>query len=65
MMLRAHGIELTITPCARVVGTTIDVVDLFYNAPVRKRFLKNEKLEFQAIEMVVKRFGSEEHLKLH
>lgn len=30
---------------------------MFYNAPVRKRFLKNEKLEFQAIEMVVKRFA--------
>ncbi len=50
-----NGIELS--PCARSTGTTVDVTDIFYNAPVRKRFLKNEKLEFQAIETVVKRFA--------
>ncbi|HAT1774734.1 DNA mismatch repair endonuclease MutL [Legionella pneumophila] len=57
MMLRVEGENRTLSPCARNIGTTIDVSDLFYNAPVRKRFLKNEKLEFQAIEMVVKRFA--------
>lgn len=57
MMLKAQGTELTISPCARTDGTTIDVVDLFYNAPVRKRFLKSEQLEFQAIEAVIKRFA--------
>ncbi|MFI4918334.1 MAG: DNA mismatch repair endonuclease MutL [Legionellales bacterium] len=57
MMLRAQGGEVTVAPCARSVGTTIDVVDIFFNAPVRKRFLKTEKLEFQAIEAVVKRFA--------
>ncbi|HFT7237872.1 TPA: DNA mismatch repair endonuclease MutL [Legionella pneumophila] len=57
MMLRVEGESRTLSPCARNIGTTIDVSDLFYNAPVRKRFLKNEKLEFQAIEMVVKRFA--------
>ncbi|CAM2812474.1 DNA mismatch repair protein MutL [Legionella steigerwaltii] len=56
-MLRIQGTERSITPCARSVGTTVDVVDLFFNAPVRKRFLKSEKLEFQAIETVVKRFA--------
>lgn len=57
MMLQVKGEELIISPCARGLGTTVDVVDLFYNAPVRKRFLKSEKLEFQAIEQVVKRFA--------
>ncbi len=57
MMLRVQGTERSLTPCARTVGTTVDVVDLFFNAPVRKRFLKSEKLEFQAIETVVKRFA--------
>lgn len=57
MSLRVQGTEMSITPCARNQGTTIDVVDLFFNAPVRKRFLKGEKLEFQAIETVVKRFA--------
>ncbi|KTD52772.1 DNA mismatch repair protein MutL [Legionella quateirensis] len=57
MMLRIQGTDISVSPCARNVGTTIDVVDLFFNAPVRKKFLKGEKLEFQAIEMVVKRFA--------
>lgn len=57
MMLAVQGSESIISPCARSQGTTIDVVDLFFNAPVRKRFLKSEKLEFQAIEIVVKRFA--------
>lgn len=57
MMLQVKGTELIISPCARGLGTTVDVVDLFYNAPVRKRFLKSEKLEFQAIEQVMKRFA--------
>lgn len=57
MMLRVQGSKTSLAPCARTQGTTIDVVDLFFNAPVRKRFLKSEKLEFQAIETVVKRFA--------
>jgi DNA mismatch repair protein MutL len=65
MMLFVKGAQIEITPCARTVGTTIDVVDLFFNAPVRKRFLKNEKLEFQAIEIIVKRFAlSAPHISL-
>ena len=65
MMLRINGAQNELIPCARNVGTTIDVVDLFFSAPVRKRFLKNEKLEFQAIEMVVKRFAlSAPHIAL-
>lgn len=57
MMLRMEGPETIISPCARTAGTTIDVVDLFFNAPVRKKFLKGERLEFQAIELIIKRFA--------
>lgn len=57
MMLRIQGTLNELSPCARSKGTTIEVVDLFFNAPVRKRFLKTEKLEFQAIELVFKRFA--------
>jgi DNA mismatch repair protein MutL len=57
MMLTTQGAKQAISPCARSVGTTIEVCDLFFNAPVRKRFLKSERLEFQAIEGVVKRFA--------
>lgn len=56
---------LTCSPIARNPGTTVEVGDLFYNAPVRKKFLKSAKLEFQAIETVVKRFAlSAPHISL-
>ena len=57
MMLRFDGEGLRVTPCARSHGTTVEVLDLFYNAPVRKKFLKTARSEYQAIEMVVKRFA--------
>ncbi|MBA2650218.1 MAG: DNA mismatch repair endonuclease MutL [Legionella sp.] len=57
MMLRVQDNEAQLSPCARTQGTTLEVTDIFYNAPVRKKFLKSEKLEFQAIESVVKRFA--------
>lgn len=44
-------------PCARDGGTTVSVMDIFYNAPVRKKFLKSAKSEFLYIEQVVKRFA--------
>ncbi|MDI1351168.1 MAG: DNA mismatch repair endonuclease MutL [bacterium] len=65
MMLEVCGSEMNISTCARSIGTTINVGDLFFNAPVRKRFLKNEKIEYQAIEMVIKRFAlSAPHIAL-
>jgi DNA mismatch repair protein MutL len=60
MMLEANESGVCITPCARNDGTTIDVRDLFFNAPVRKKFLKTERGELQAIEDVVRRFALSE-----
>lgn len=57
MMLVSDDQAIHLTPCARNQGTTIDVRDIFFNAPVRKKFLKTERSEFQAIETVVKRFA--------
>lgn len=57
MMLRMEGQGYNLVPCARSPGTTVEVRDLFFNAPVRKKFLKTANSEFQAIESVVKRFA--------
>ena len=38
------------------VGTTIIVEDLFYNTPVRKKYLKSENIELKNILDIVKRF---------
>ena len=51
---RIHD-ALQCSPCARSQGTTVEVQDIFYNAPVRKKFLKSERGEFQAIESMVRR----------
>ncbi|WP_432745581.1 DNA mismatch repair endonuclease MutL [Methylobacter sp. G7] len=38
-------------------GTTIEVRDLFYNTPARRKFLKTEKTEFAHIETLIKRMA--------
>jgi DNA mismatch repair protein MutL len=38
-------------------GTTIDVRDLFYNTPARRKFLKTEKTEFAHIEALIQRMA--------
>jgi len=64
-LLQATGADIKISPCARADGTTVEVNDLFYNIPVRKKFLKTARLEFLAIETTVKKFAlSAPHIAL-
>ena len=44
-------------PIAHPQGTTIDVKDLFFNVPARRKFLKTEKTEFRHLEDVVKKIA--------
>ena len=44
-------------PDSHPEGTTIDVRDLFYNTPARRKFLKSEKTEFIHIEALIKRMA--------
>ncbi len=38
-------------------GTTVEVSDLFYNTPARRKFLKTEKTEFTHIENLIKKMA--------
>ena len=44
-------------PAAHPPGTTVEVHDLFYNTPARKRFLRTERTEFGHIEKWLRRLA--------
>jgi DNA mismatch repair protein MutL len=47
--------QVSISPQAHPRGTTLDIRDLFYNTPARRKFLRTERTEYARIEEVVKR----------
>ena len=44
-------------PAAHPVGTTVEVHELFYNTPARRRFLRTERTELGHIEQLVRRLA--------
>lgn len=49
--------DFDIQPAASVSGTTVEVRDLFFNVPARRKFMRTEKTEFNHLEEVVKRIA--------
>lgn len=44
-------------PAAHPPGTSVEVRDLFFNTPARRKFLRTEKTEFDHVEQVVRRLA--------
>ena len=49
--------DFNIRPAAHPAGSTVEVRDIFYNTPARRKFLRSEKTEFQHIETLIRRMA--------
>ncbi|QUJ67694.1 DNA mismatch repair endonuclease MutL [Photobacterium sp. GJ3] len=52
-----RDMQVQLKPAAHPVGTTLEVLDLFFNTPARRKFLRTEKTEFAHIDELLKRIA--------
>ncbi len=52
-----NGVDNHIEPIAHPVGTSLEVCDLFYNTPARRKFLRAERTEFRHLDEIFRRMA--------
>lgn len=55
--VEGREMQAAVEPAAHPVGTTVEVKDLFFNTPARRKFLRKDNTEFNRIDEVVKRLA--------
>lgn len=54
---QGREMEVIVKPAAHPVGTSVEVEDLFFNTPARRKFMRSEKTEFAHIDELVRRIA--------
>ncbi|WED26934.1 DNA mismatch repair endonuclease MutL [Vibrio sp. DW001] len=52
-----RDMEVKLQPTAHPIGSTVEVLDLFFNTPARRKFLRTDKTEFTHIDELLKRIA--------
>ncbi|MCK6265237.1 DNA mismatch repair endonuclease MutL [Vibrio sp. ZSDE26] len=52
-----RDMQVKLKPTAHPIGTSVEVLDLFFNTPARRKFLRTEKTEFTHIDELIKRIA--------
>jgi DNA mismatch repair protein MutL len=57
VITEGRDMKAQLQPAAHPTGTSVEVRDLFFNTPARRKFLRTEKTEFGHLEEVIKRLA--------
>lgn len=57
VVAEGRDMETQLSPAPHPRGTTVEVRDLFFNTPARRKFLRTEKTEYTHLEDIVKRLA--------
>lgn len=52
-----RDMAVKLEPTAHPIGSTVEVLDLFFNTPARRKFLRTDKTEFTHIDELIKRIA--------